>query len=137
MNEQKETATISGSDGNIEVQAFINECGRAYIKTIKDESITLMIIHVLTNKNDVVQVSKERITAILQEKFICNSGSDGKKCPDCGREYLSGNFCTGCSKKMVQECDCWKLGRKFNCGFNECPTMGQLIMKFGYSLFPS
>ncbi|AIF51218.1 hypothetical protein [Pelosinus sp. UFO1] len=60
-----------------------------------------------------------------------------RTCPSCSKEYSSGNFCSYCGQKVVEECDCWKLNRRFNCGHNECPTTGALISKFGYELFPS
>jgi len=58
-------------------------------------------------------------------------------CPDCGREFLSGNFCTGCGKKMVVVCNCWQVNHFFNCGHDKCPTIGDLVKEFGKSLFPS
>lgn len=55
-------------------------------------------------------------------------------CPDCGREFLTGNFCTGCGKKMVVVCNCWQVNRPFNCGHDNCPTIGALVKEFGKTL---
>lgn len=61
----------------------------------------------------------------------------GMVCPHCNAKIPYGNFCAECGKKIVSMCNCWKLNRSFNCGHDECPTMGALIKEFGYSLFPS
>ena len=62
----------------------------------------------------------------------CNSDDEKKRiCQSCSKEYHSGNFCTGCGKKMVDECDCWKLNCRLNCGYSKCPTTKALVEKFG------
>lgn len=49
-------------------------------------------------------------------------------CPHCGRTGLAGNFCSGCAGKLVKECDCWVLHRKFNCGLEKCPGYKLLVL---------
>lgn len=49
-------------------------------------------------------------------------------CPHCGHTVLAGNFCTDCVGKLVKECDCWVLHRKFNCGLEKCPGYKLLVL---------
>ena len=49
-------------------------------------------------------------------------------CPHCGRTGLAGNFCSGCAGKLVKECDCLVLHRKFNCGLEKCPGYKLLVL---------
>lgn len=49
-------------------------------------------------------------------------------CPHCGRTGLAGNFCSECAGKLVKECDCWVLHRKFNCGLEKCPGYKLLVL---------
>lgn len=49
-------------------------------------------------------------------------------CPHCGHTVLAGNFCTDCAGKLVKECDCWVLRRKFNCGLEKCPGYKLLVL---------
>lgn len=46
------------------------------------------------------------------------------KCFRCRQMVPKGNFCSSCGVKLVEDdeqCDCWVLGRKSNCGQSECP----------------
>lgn len=43
------------------------------------------------------------------------------KCPHCGEEIWSGNFCATCGGKLVKVCDCAFLGKPFDCGYDKCP----------------
>ena len=43
------------------------------------------------------------------------------KCPHCGAEIQSGNFCSACGGKLVKVCDCSFLGKPFDCGYDKCP----------------
>ena len=56
-----------------------------------------------------------------QKEAATGTSGDGHYCPDCGRRYVYGNFCTGCRRKMVETCECWVLKRQYNCGFDKCP----------------
>ena len=49
-------------------------------------------------------------------------------CPHCGRTVLAGQFCNECAGKLVKECDCWVLHRKFNCGLEKCPGYKLLVL---------
>lgn len=49
-------------------------------------------------------------------------------CPHCGHTVSAGNFCTDCAGKLVKECDCWVLHRKFNCGLEKCPGYKLLVL---------
>lgn len=42
-------------------------------------------------------------------------------CPNCGHTINDANFCSYCSRKIVNICDCWVLKRPFNCGMERCP----------------
>lgn len=44
-------------------------------------------------------------------------------CPFCRHTVVKGNFCMYCSKKLVQQCDCWVKKQKYNCGFSQCPGL--------------
>jgi len=72
-----------------------------------------------------------------KNKTATTGNSDGKKCHSCGKDHIEGNFCCGCGQKMVEECTCWILNRRFNCGHNECPTLVELVKEFGGLLFPT
>lgn len=49
------------------------------------------------------------------------------KCPSCGWEHSEDtNFCTNCSVKLKEVCDCWVKKEPYNCGLEHCP---------GYRLF--
>ncbi|MDU2063743.1 MAG: hypothetical protein E6713_02795 [Sporomusaceae bacterium] len=73
------------------------------------------------------------------EKNNPSTGVSGEEiiCPYCDQRVPRGNFCAKCSKKMVEICDCWKVGHPFNCGHAECPSTADLIKEYGYSLFPA
>lgn len=49
-------------------------------------------------------------------------------CPHCGHTVLEGNFCSDCAGKLVKDCDCWVLHRKFNCGLEKCPGYKLLVL---------
>ena len=49
-------------------------------------------------------------------------------CPHCGHTVSAGNFCADCAGKLVKECDCWVLRRKFNCGLEKCPGYKLLVL---------
>ena len=51
---------------------------------------------------------------------------DKVQCPHCGAMVRPGNFCEFCGGKLVETCDCWVLGRPFNCGLAECPALDLL-----------
>lgn len=42
-------------------------------------------------------------------------------CPHCGAVVRRGNFCSRCSGKLVEVCDCWVKKKAYNCGRDECP----------------
>ena len=42
-------------------------------------------------------------------------------CPHCGAMVRRGNFCSRCSGKLVEVCDCWVKKKVYNCGRDECP----------------
>lgn len=42
-------------------------------------------------------------------------------CPHCGAVVRRGNFCSRCSGKLVEVCDCWVKKKTYNCGRDECP----------------
>lgn len=47
------------------------------------------------------------------------------KCKNCGAEMPDiNNFCTKCSSKLKDECNCWVLGVPYNCGERKCPGFG-------------
>ena len=54
----------------------------------------------------------------------------------CEQSKGTGNFCKICGTKIVTVCECWRLNRRFNCGFDQCPSMVTLMDKFGAALFP-
>lgn len=49
-------------------------------------------------------------------------------CPHCGKVVKKGNFCSYCAGKLIKECDCWVLHRKFNCGLAKCPGYKLLVL---------
>ena len=71
-----------------------------------------------------------------QKETATTGNSDRINCPHCNARVHVGNFCTACARKMVETCNCWQVNRTFNCGHNECPTIGALLKEFGDSLFP-
>lgn len=42
-------------------------------------------------------------------------------------EVIDGNFCEHCGAKLKEECNCWVLKKKYNCGFDECKGYKLLI----------
>ena len=49
------------------------------------------------------------------------------KCPKCNVEVLDGNFCEHCGAKLKEECDCWVLKKKYNCGLAECKVINSSL----------
>lgn len=43
------------------------------------------------------------------------------KCPACNAEVSDGNFCNLCGAKIKEICDCWVLGKPYNCRSKICP----------------
>ena len=48
-------------------------------------------------------------------------GMESVTCPHCGAVVRRGNFCSRCSGKLVEVCDCWVKKKAYNCGRDECP----------------
>lgn len=55
-------------------------------------------------------------------------GKNMTTCPHCGKVVKKGNFCSYCAGKLIKECDCWVLHRKFNCGLAKCPGYKLLVL---------
>ena len=49
-------------------------------------------------------------------------------CSSCKKWVPAGNFCSLCGRKLVVTCDCWLLGRPYNCGLSKCPNMNKTIV---------
>lgn len=49
-------------------------------------------------------------------------------CPNCGNTVPTGNFCPVCRCKLHEKCDCWVLGREYDCGCQDCPGEGLYLM---------
>ena len=43
------------------------------------------------------------------------------KCPVCGAKEQNGNFCSECSTKLKEVCDCWVKKEPYNCEQEKCP----------------
>ena len=55
--------------------------------------------------------------------------SEQEKCPHCGQTVRAGNFCPKCGRKIADECDCWGLKRRHNCGQDKCPGVRVTMAK--------
>lgn len=49
-------------------------------------------------------------------------------CPNCGSTVPAGNFCAVCRCRLHDKCDCWVLGREYDCGCMDCPGEGLYLM---------
>jgi len=48
----------------------------------------------------------------------------GSICSQCNTENkLEANFCKECGTKLVEICNCWIKGIRFNCGQSKCPGL--------------
>lgn len=45
-----------------------------------------------------------------------------RTCVKCGTTLKdNANFCSNCRAKVVEVCNCWVLGKPYNCGYDDCP----------------
>lgn len=51
-----------------------------------------------------------------------------KFCSSCKKWVPAGNFCSLCGRKLVVKCNCWLLGKPYNCGLSKCPDMNKTLL---------
>lgn len=49
-------------------------------------------------------------------------------CPRCGHMVKKANFCPACGFRIAKICNCYILGKPYNCGLKKCPNMNECTL---------